>query len=306
MDSKKIYYAWVWGKTWVKKHTITFSILGTTLRIKSSIGLLALFLLFAIPSGAYLIAGTQQRKEPVVKIVKPTKMLTPTASPSPEPSITVVSTVNKKVPSPSVPMATPKPAAVITATNTPAPGPTNTPVPTVVSFVLSSISPSSGPSGANVTLTGKGFGSVKGEASFCQPNNGCGYGGTIQSWSDTEIKTQVPFIFTTAGPYQVYVKLSNGQTSDKINFTLTAGEPLIDQYYKSGNEFILKGSNFGSSPGKVDFYKGSTNTLIGAGSVTSWSDTEVHVTPPSEVSGDTGVQLTSGGGASGDFKYYNF
>jgi hypothetical protein len=171
---------------------------------------------------------------------------------------------------------------------------------------IDSISPSSGTSGQTITIKGSFFGAETGTINMCLSGN-CNYPPTINSWSNTEIKVQISGMITQTGAYDVRVVIKNGTPSNGVTLTITAGQPRVDSISpsgaKPGAELTLSGAHFGSS-GQVNFYK-TYPTLSGSGSVTSWSDTQIRTTIPSNFEGNTeyGIQVVSGGTES-SFKYY--
>lgn len=176
---------------------------------------------------------------------------------------------------------------------------------------IDSLSPSSGHSGQDFTIKGVLLGADTGEVIFCTVSQSanCSYGAPINSWIDTEIKARVPGILTQIGAHQIYVKAKNGKESNKLTFTLTAGQPIIDNITpggaKPGEQLVITGSNFGSGNGQVNFYKTYPN-LNGSGNISSWSNNEVEITIPSNFEANTeyGIQIVSEAGASSSFKYY--
>jgi RHS repeat-associated protein len=154
---------------------------------------------------------------------------------------------------------------------------------------ITSISPTRGTAGAQVTVTGSGFGATR------VGNNVLvfysGYTATIVSWSDTQIVATVPSS-ASAGP--VYVAINGTNSNQDIEFALI--KPFITGLVPSsgpvGTQVLINGSGFGSTQG------GSTINITGGNaSVVSWSDTQILATvPPTGRSG--AVQVTVSGVAS--------
>lgn len=210
--------------------------------------------------------------------------------------------------------STPVPASVSTLAPTSAPASAITPTPTVVPTPIvatpkiDSLSPLSGPAGQEIVIKGYNFGSSADYVMFCLQGN-CSIGAApIVSWSDIEIKARVPGTFTQTTSYELYVNNKNGKSSNRVTFTITAGQPVINNISPSGvspgGGITLSGSNFGSS-GQVNFYK-SYPTFSGSGNITSWSNTQINFTIPTSFEGSTeyGIQVINDGGAQSSFKYY--
>jgi len=148
--------------------------------------------------------------------------------------------------------------------------------------VLTSVSPTSGAPGANVTITGTGFGSQQG---IGQVWLGSTYG-TVVSWSDTQI---VATIAPTSRTGTVKV-LQSGVWSNSQPFTVNT--VTIDYVFPTsgppGTVVTVAGSNFGAVQGTGSVQLGST-----AGVVVTWSDTQIVATvAESAISGIAQVQQT--------------
>jgi hypothetical protein len=67
---------------------------------------------------------------------------------------------------------------------------------------------------------------------------------------------------------------------------------------------VLKGGRFGSQ-GQVNFFLNYPN-ISGSGQIISWTDSEIHLTIPSnlEAGKEYGIEVVSGGGGHSSFKYY--
>jgi hypothetical protein len=210
----------------------------------------------------------------------------------------------------SSPTTTPK--LILTPTSTSIPAATTIPTPTVAEAPIvatpkiDSISPSTGPAGQEITIKGYNFGSSSDTVVFC-PQGNCSYGAPINSWSDTEIKARVPGGITQSGTYDLYVTNKNGKSSNRVSFTISVVQPIINSISpsgaKPGGELVISGSHFGGG-GQVNFYK-SYPSLSGSGNITSWSDSEIRLTIPSSFEGNTeyGIEVVSGGVGS-SFEYY--
>ena len=150
---------------------------------------------------------------------------------------------------------------------------------------ITSVSPASGGIGTQVTVSGSGFQATKGANSSVSFN---GFAGTVVSWSDTQIVTNVPTTATT-GTVKVVV---NGVTSnqDKV-FTLP--NPIITGLSPSagvvGTVVQINGSGFGASQGTSTLQFKAVNAAV-----SSWSDSAITATvPTTAVSGP--LLVTVGG-----------
>lgn len=192
-----------------------------------------------------------------------------------------------------------------TLTSAPTLAPSPTPVPS--NPRIDSISPSSGPSGQDIAIKGSLFGGEMGTVRMCLSGN-CNYNPVVDSWSNTEIKARVSGMITQAGAYDVSVVTKNNITSNWVSFTVTAGQPIINNISPSNISpalnITLSGSNFGSR-GQVNFYK-NYPALSGTGNIESWSSTQIVVTIPGSLDGNTeyGIEVVSGEGSKSSFKYY--
>jgi YD repeat-containing protein len=148
---------------------------------------------------------------------------------------------------------------------------------TVAPFITS-LSNSSAEPGMAITITGNNFTSTGGV-------NFNGQATSYSSWSNTSIQVTVPF---GANSGNVTVTAA-GLQSNGINFTVLA--PTIASLNPSsgvyGTAVAISGSNFGTSAGTVAFNGQSA-------AVTSWSDSSITATVPSNAS--TGNVVVSNGG----------
>jgi hypothetical protein len=129
---------------------------------------------------------------------------------------------------------------------------------------LTSVSPTSAAPGANVTITGTGFGTDQG---IGQVWLGSTYG-TIVSWSDTQIVATVA-LNSRAGTVKV---LQSGIWSNSQPFqvnTVTITEVLPNSGYPN-DAIAINGYGFGNSQGTGTVQLGSAN-----GVVVTWTDTQI-------------------------------
>ena len=144
-----------------------------------------------------------------------------------------------------------------------------------ISPVLSGVSPAQGAAGAQVTLSGSGFGQIQGTGSLWLGTTI----GAIVSWSDTQIvatvapnsrsgaaRVQQKGVWSPAVPFVV-------NTTSISSVTPSSGLP--------GSEVTITGNGFGAQQGSGQVWLGAAN-----GIVQSWSDTRV-------------VALVAAGSASG-------
>jgi hypothetical protein len=247
------------------------------------------------------------RKVGSVETVSP-QPLASYESPSPAASQTASS-----VPTAS-PKASVKPSASVKASASVSPVASSSPAPSTSSnsnsnnsgVVLNGIDPSNPAFGTTMTLKGSGFGSSQGVYGVYYNGQPQPYGG-IQSWSDTEIKTSSPF-FVTGAEYQLEVQTADGKKSNRITVKSGDGQPAIESFSpsnaKPSQELVLKGSRFGGQ-GQVNFFLNYPN-ISGSGQIISWTDSEIHLTIPSnlEAGKEYGIEVVSGGGGHSSFKYY--
>jgi hypothetical protein len=147
---------------------------------------------------------------------------------------------------------------------------------------LTSISPSSGVPGTSVTLTGTGFGAVRGTGSVWLGNK---LAGSITSWTDTQI---VATVATNVASGNAIVQ-QGGTWSNSVAFTIVT--PTISSISPSsaraGDQVTINGTNFGSTQGAGSVWLGSKY----AASIVSWSSTQIVGTVASgAVSGTVQVQ----------------
>jgi RHS repeat-associated protein len=167
---------------------------------------------------------------------------------------------------------------------------------TVYNPVITSVTPPSGAIGGTVIITGSGFG-VGSYGKTVQFNGVTSVitGSTLPTlwfepsylWTDTTINATIPTGATT-GPLTVTV---GGITSSGVTFSV-AGATTITSISPTaapvGAAVTINGSNFGStqSDSAVSFYGSAATT------VTSWSNTQIVVTVPSDAtSGDLSVTV---------------
>lgn len=153
---------------------------------------------------------------------------------------------------------------------------------------VTSLSPTSGAVGAQVTISGAGFGSTQGNSTVKFGNTAAT---TIATWSATQIVVTVPSVST--GSQSVVVRVSNAN-SNATTFTVVAAPSIASLSptgAASGATVTIAGSNFGSTQGA------STVSFNGtAASPTSWSATSISVPVPATAT--TGVVVVRAGGVN--------
>jgi hypothetical protein len=131
---------------------------------------------------------------------------------------------------------------------------------------LSSISPSSGYPGTQVTFNGTNFGATQGSSSVWLGSKAAG---SIVSWSNTQI---VAVVASGAASGSAIVQ-QGGVWSNSIAFTVIT--PAITSISPTsgypGTQVTFTGTNFGATQGSGSVWLGSKL----AGSIVSWSDTQV-------------------------------
>lgn len=140
---------------------------------------------------------------------------------------------------------------------------------TVITATITGVSPTSGAVGAQVTITGSGFGSAQGAG---QVSLGTAPA-QVTGWSDTQVVASVA-AGSTSGAAQI---LQNGVWSNPVAFTVTGGAPHITSSNpntgSAGTVVTIQGTGFGSSQGS-----GIASIGTQQASVNSWSDTQVSAT----------------------------
>jgi hypothetical protein len=140
---------------------------------------------------------------------------------------------------------------------------------TEVGPTLTSINPTSGYPGTQVTLTGTNFGALQGSGSVWL---GSKLAGSIVGWTNTQIVAVVASGATSGNA----IVQQNGVWSNSIAFTVIA--PNITSINPTsgypGTQVTFTGTNFGATQGSGSVWLGSK----AAGSIVSWSDTQVVAT----------------------------
>jgi RHS repeat-associated protein len=149
---------------------------------------------------------------------------------------------------------------------------------TVGGVSVTGVNPTSGLPGAQIQISGSGFGTTQGTSSVTVN----GWTATPTVWSDGSITTTVPATATvSAGPIKVTVGGVASNTT--TNFTILG--PVITSLSPSsgtpGTQVQVNGSGFGATQGSSSFSFNGT-----AGSVVTWSDTAITVAvPPAATAG---------------------
>jgi trimeric autotransporter adhesin len=153
---------------------------------------------------------------------------------------------------------------------------------TVVQPNITSITPTTGGTGTQVTFTGTNFGATQGTGSVWL---GSKLAGSIVSWSDTQIVATVASGSITGNAFvQQGGVWSNSIPFTVVTPTLTSVSPDTG---RAGDEITLTGTNFGATQGTGSVWLGSKL----AGSIVSWSDTQIVATIASgAISGTAQVQ----------------
>jgi hypothetical protein len=140
------------------------------------------------------------------------------------------------------------------------------------SLQIVGISPTGGGPGTEVSVQGRGFGSVQG-------NNTISYAGAtlpVSYWSDTMIKAVLPSNPAANGTFQVVI---NGVVSNPSS-PFTVNNPIITGISPSSGgpttPITLTGQFFGSSAGTGGYvsFNGQPATVI------SWTNTQITVSAP--------------------------
>ncbi len=173
------------------------------------------------------------------------------------------------------------------------PGPTATPSASVSTVLLDSITPSSGIFGQLIILRGSGFGSQTGGVAFYGSLGQLSGGAVIVSWSDTQINATVPAV--ASGTFRVEVSNAQNQKSGRVDFQVTAGQPYISSITPlaagAGEQITFSGSEFGTNTGAVNVYQPGSLTVFSACAISSWTDSSIVCTLPSNLSVNTDYYL---------------
>jgi hypothetical protein len=151
---------------------------------------------------------------------------------------------------------------------------------------LTSISPTAIKPGMTMTLTGSGFGTTRGVggATLSAPGDTQNVI-TFSSWSDTQIVATVP---NSIVPGTITVSqngvASNGVAYTTVAPTLTSISPTA---IKPGMAMTLTGSGFGTTQGVGSVTFAAPGDTVGVHSFTSWSDTQIVLTVPSQIAPGT-------------------
>lgn len=142
--------------------------------------------------------------------------------------------------------------------------------------VLSGVSSASAAAGAQVTLTGSGFGTTWGTVTFSADNWIAS--ATVSSWGDTQVTATVPNVLP--GPVRLRLNASSGR-SNSVSFTVVdslAVTGLSPAAGKPSDTVTITGLNFGATQGQVWFSQGNAHVVA---AITAWSNTSVTATVPS-------------------------
>jgi len=141
----------------------------------------------------------------------------------------------------------------------------------ILSPSITSVSPSNGIAGAQVSISGSGFGSSQGRGAVWLGSTP----GVVLSWSDTSIIATVAS-GSSSGKVQIQ---QNGLSSNQLSFTVSTPNivGVTPTSGTSGTQVTVSGSGFGSVQGSGQVWLGTAQ-----GQVSSWSDTQVVATVASD------------------------
>ncbi len=169
---------------------------------------------------------------------------------------------------------------------------------TVVFPTISSLSPVSGSTwgGTTVTLTGTGFGAVRGRGSV---TFGDSVATSFESWSDNAIVCITPS--HVAGIVDVVVTTDNGLSGTKASVFTYVTPPAVSTLSPSsgptsgGTSVTITGSDFGGAQGTGSVVFGEVEAI----SYTSWSDNQIVCVTPAHTEGVVNVVVKADNGLSG-------
>ncbi len=161
---------------------------------------------------------------------------------------------------------------------------------------ISAIDRESGPVGMKVTISGEGFGAVRG-------NNGAYFNALPAAaadyflWSDNSIIVRVP-----AGASSGNIKVKIGDLySNDINFKVSTITSLVPDYGPAGTVIDINGTAFGAAQGTGRVLYGGVS--LASGDIYSWSDTKIRVKVPiGSVSSTFTIEVN--GTATNEYNYY--
>lgn len=174
---------------------------------------------------------------------------------------------------------------------------------------LESVSPNPAINNQQITLKGQNFGSSQGHVWFYNSSGSNSGGPSISKWTDTEIVTTVTFV--RGGQFYLEVETSSGQRSNKLPFTVSAGQPYVENVspatFKKGSTITITGTEFGSSTGKVNLNSSASyGNLLGYGVIGSWADTQIIFTvPPNLESKEYALEIVTSDNRKSSVKYFN-
>ena len=151
------------------------------------------------------------------------------------------------------------------------------------------LSPSSGLSGSSVTIAGRHFSSSQGTSTVSFN----GITASVTTWSDTQIVAVVPPSATT-GPVVVVV---GGVASNSYIFTLLGISSINPSTAPANASVSLTGAGFGATQGSSTVQFNNVTA-----SVSSWSNTSITVTVPSNATSGP-VTVTVGGVTSNGVQF---
>ena len=143
--------------------------------------------------------------------------------------------------------------------------------------IVTGLAPASGPTGAQVTINGSGFGATQGSSTVTF--NATVNVASVVSWSDTQVVAIVP-AGTTSGP--VWVSEGGVTSNASVHFNVPAPRiiSISPSIGGSGNPVTITGTGFQAAQGSsshVTFSGGG-----GTGTIKSWSDTQIVAVVPSQ------------------------
>jgi hypothetical protein len=153
---------------------------------------------------------------------------------------------------------------------------------TILTPTISSVSPTTARAGDSITITGTNFGATQGTGAVWLGSKNAG---SIVSWSDTQIVATVASgsVTGTAQVQQGGVWANYG-TFTVLTPTISSVSPTTA---RAGDSITITGTNFGTTQGSGQVWLGSKY----AGSIVSWSDTQIVATVASgSVTGTAQVQ----------------
>ncbi len=158
------------------------------------------------------------------------------------------------------------------------------------------ITPLTGLVGSIASVYGSNFGNKQGNVTFYNQWGQASGKAPILGWYDGGVKFRI--LTVAKGTYSVEIQTSDGKKSNKVSFTVIAGQPTISSLYTYklswGGYFIIYGRDLGNS-GKINLYNIGSNVPFYNASILYWSDSLIMGQISPKVGGNAtyGIQVST-------------